>query len=63
MKNKKTLFKWILEQMGFANLEQGLQWLKKLREPLSWQKDNLNSNGIFSTSEYQELLLAIIQYA
>lgn len=62
MKNKKTLFKWILEQMGFANLEQGLQWLKKLREPLVWQKDNLNSNGIFSTSEYQELLLALIQY-
>lgn len=62
MKNKKSLFKWILEQMGFANLEQSLQWLKKLREPLVWQKDNLNSNRIFSTSEYQELLLAIIQY-
>lgn len=62
MKQKKELFSWILEQMGYAKLEEGLEKVRKKRQALMKQKDRTVSNSQFSSAEYQELLLALIQF-
>lgn len=62
MKQKKKLFSWILEQMGYVKLEEGLEKVRKKRQSLMKQKDRTDSNSQFSSAEYQELLLALIQF-
>lgn len=62
LKQKKELFFWILEQMGYVKLEEGLEKVRKMRQSLMNQKERSVSNSQFSSSEYQELLLALIQF-
>lgn len=62
MKNSRKLFLWILEQMGFAKLQNCREDLLDMIKELMKQKDRIQNNNLFSSEEYQELLNAVIKY-
>lgn len=62
MKDNKILFDWILEQMGYAQLNEAINWLtdekKKLSNRISYAQEKSN----LSYAEYQDVLLALLDY-
>lgn len=62
MKDNKILFEWILEQMGYAKLKDAIKWLddekKKLNKRIALPQHSSN----LSYTEYQDILLALMDY-
>lgn len=62
MKEDKDLFHWILKQMGYESLEDGIKKISSLRNVWEKRRNSVDTSSTITPEEYSELLKALDEY-